>query len=399
MQDAALILQDGKCFWGKSVGKKGKCIGEVCFTTGMTGYQHTITDPSFADQIITFTFPHIGNVGINHKDNEGKKIFASGVVMRELSSMSHPSSYISLNDWLEKNNVIGISGVDTRALTRHLREHGSQNGMICSSSKAHALDKLKEYKPVNGIEITNKVSLNNSFENNRLAEHFVIQVADYSDPAKNIWIPVSRTGMTSDRAIDLNAKYRIVIVDFGVKISIVSRLIELGCTVELIRPSTGFAQKVLSMNPDGIVLSNGPGDPQEIGESVVSEIDIIIKSKIPIFGICMGHQLLAITLGAKTIKMDIGHRGSNHPVYDVISGKVEITSQNHGFVVDSASLPSNVEITHISLFDNSVEGIMMKDYLVFSVQYHPEEAPGTHDSHYLFRRFIGNIVLYKMKSA
>ncbi len=363
MQDAVLILQDGKCFWGKSVGKKGKCIGEVCFTTGMTGYQHTITDPSFADQIITFTFPHIGNIGINHKDNEGKKIFASGVVMRELSSMSHPSSYISLNDWLEKNNVIGISGVDTRALTRHLREHGSQNGMICSSSKAHALDKLKEYKSVNGIEITNKVSLHSNFKS------------------------------------DLNAKYRVVIVDFGVKISIVSRLIELGCTVELIRPSIGFAQKVLSMNPDGIVLSNGPGDPQEIGESVVSEIDIIIKSKIPIFGICMGHQLLAITLGAKTIKMDIGHRGSNHPVYDVISGKVEITSQNHGFVVDSASLPSNVEITHISLFDNSVEGIMMKDYLVFSVQYHPEEAPGTHDSHYLFRRFIGNIVLYKMKSA
>ncbi|GFR14532.1 carbamoyl-phosphate synthase small chain [Trichonephila clavata] len=329
----------------------------------MTGYQHTITDPSFADQIITFTFPHIGNIGINHKDNEGEKIFASGVVMRELSSMSHPSSYISLNDWLEKNNVIGISGVNTRALTRHLREHGSQNGMICSSSKAHALDKLKEYKSVNGMEITNKVSLHSNFKS------------------------------------DLNAKYRVVIVDFGVKISIVSRLIELGCTVELIRPSTDFAQKVLSMNPDGIVLSNGPGDPQEIGESVVSEIDIIIKSKIPIFGICMGHQLLAITLGAKTIKMDIGHRGSNHPVYDVISGKVEITSQNHGFVVDSASLPSNVEITHISLFDNSVEGIMMKDYSVFSVQYHPEEAPGTHDSHYLFRRFIDNIVLYKMKSA
>ncbi len=364
MQDAVLILQDGKCFWGKSVGKKGKCIGEVCFTTGMTGYQHTITDPSFADQIIAFTFPHIGNVGINHKDNEVEKVFASGVIMRELSPMSHSSSYISLNDWLEKNNVIGISGIDTRALTRHLREHGFQNGMICPSSEVHILNELKEYKSVDGIEITNKVSLHSKFKKS-----------------------------------DLNAKYRVVIVDFGVKISIVSRLIELGCTVELIRPGTGFAQKVLNMDPDGIVLSNGPGDPQEIGGSVISEIDIIIKSKIPIFGICLGHQLLSITLGAKTVKMDVGHRGSNHPVYDLESEKIEITSQNHGFVVDSASLPSNVEITHISLFDNTVEGIMIKDYPVFSVQYHPEEAPGTHDSHYLFRRFIDNIVLYKMKSA
>ncbi|WP_395463319.1 glutamine-hydrolyzing carbamoyl-phosphate synthase small subunit [Wolbachia endosymbiont of Cantharis cryptica] len=363
MQDAVLVLQDGKCFLGKSIGKKGKCIGEICFTTGMTGYQHTITDPSFADQIITFTFPHVGNVGINYKDNEGERIFASGVIMRELSPVSHHSSYISLNDWLERNNVVGISGIDTRALTRHLRKHGFQNGMICSSSEMHALDELKKYKPINGIDIINKVSLNNNFKN------------------------------------DLNAKYKVVVVDFGAKASIVSRLIELGCAIELIKPDRGFAQKILSMGPDGIVFSNGPGDPQEIGESVVPEIDVIVKSKIPVFGICMGHQLLAITLGAKTIKMNVGHRGSNHPVYNVNSGKVEITSQNHGFVVDSSSLPSNVEVTHISLFDNSVEGIMMKNYPVFSVQYHPEEAPGTHDSHYLFRHFINNIELYKMKSA
>ncbi|WP_341808634.1 glutamine-hydrolyzing carbamoyl-phosphate synthase small subunit [Wolbachia endosymbiont (group E) of Neria commutata] len=363
MQDAILILQDGKCFWGRSIGKKGKCIGEVCFTTGMTGYQHSITDPSFADQIITFTFPHIGNVGINYKDNEGEKIFASGVVVRELSPESHPSSYINLNDWLKKNNVVGISGVDTRALTRYLREHGSQNGMICSPDEKHALDELKAYKSVSGIGITNKVSLSNNFKDN------------------------------------LDTKYKVAVVDFGVKISIASRLIELGCAVELIKPSAGFARKILNMNPDGVLLSNGPGDPEEIGESVVSEIDIIIKSKIPIFGICMGHQLLAITMGAKTIKMENGHRGSNHPVYDVNSKKVEITSQNHGFTVDSASLPSNVEVTHISLFDNSIEGIAMKDYPVFSVQYHPEEAPGTHDSHYLFRRFIDNIASYKIKSV
>ncbi|MGL9732410.1 MAG: glutamine-hydrolyzing carbamoyl-phosphate synthase small subunit [Wolbachia sp.] len=381
MQDAILVLQDGKCFLGKSVGKKSKCIGEICFTTAITGYQHTITDPSFADQIITFTFPHIGNIGINSKDNEGgKKIFASGVIMRELSSASHPSSCISLNDWLERNNVVGISRVDTRALTRYLQKHRPQSGIICPLTRSTMcdtgiyddqttlvievlLDELKKYKPLNGVEIINKVSLSNSFKN------------------------------------DLNAKYKVVVVDFGVKASIVSRLIELGCAIQLIKPDKGFAQKILSMDPDGILLSNGPGDPQEIGESMILEIDVIIKSKIPVFGICMGHQLLAITLGAKTFKMNVGHRGSNHPVYNVSDGKVEITSQNHGFVVDPSSLPSDVEVTHISLFDNSIEGIMMKNYPVFSVQYHPEEAPGTHDSHYLFRHFINSIKLHKMKSA
>ncbi|WCR54535.1 MAG: Carbamoyl-phosphate synthase small chain [Wolbachia endosymbiont of Ctenocephalides orientis wCori] len=361
MQDAVLVLQDGRCFWGKSVGKKGKCLGEICFTTSMTGYQHTITDPSFANQIITFTFPHIGNIGINNKDNEGKKIFASGVVMRELSPQSHPSSYKDLHNWLKENNIVGISEIDTRALTKHVREHGAQNGMICLPHDISELSELKEYSPLNGIEATNQVSLSNSFKN------------------------------------DSNAKYKVVVVDFGIKISIVSRLAELGCAIELVKPGGNFAHKVLSVNPDGVVLSNGPGDPQEIGVNVVSELDILVKSKIPIFGICMGHQLLAITLGARTIKMDTGHRGSNHPVYDKNTGKIEITSQNHGFVVDSNSLPNCIEVTHTSLFDNSIEGIMMKGYPVFSVQYHPEEAPGTHDSHYLFKRFIENIELYKAK--
>ncbi|KJH40009.1 carbamoyl-phosphate synthase, small subunit, partial [Dictyocaulus viviparus] len=372
---------DGKYFLGKSLGKKGKCIGEVSFTTGITGYQHTITDPSFPYQIITFTFPHIGNIGINSKDNEGgKEIFASGVIIRELSFVSHPLSCISLNDWLEKNNVVGISGVDTRALTRHLQKHRFQSGIICSLTFSpvydagiyddqitfvieNLLDELKKYGTLNGVGIINKVSLSNSFKN------------------------------------DLNAKHEVVVVDFGVKASIVSRLIELGCAIELIKPDKGFAQKILSMGPDGKVLTNGPGDPQEIGESMILEIDIIIKSKIAVFGIYIGHQLLAITLGAKTFKMNVGHRSSNHPVNRVNDGKVEITSQNHGFVVDSSSLLSDVEVTHISLFDNSIEGIMMKNYPIFSVQYHPEEAPGTHDSHYLFKHFINDIELHKMKSA
>ncbi|QKX02155.1 glutamine-hydrolyzing carbamoyl-phosphate synthase small subunit [Wolbachia endosymbiont of Dirofilaria (Dirofilaria) immitis] len=389
MQDAVLVLQSGKSFLGKSIGKKGKCVGEICFTTCATGYQHTITDPSFADQIIMFTFPHIGNIGINSKDSEGEKVFASGVIIRELSPASHPSSYISLNDWLEKNDVVGISGVDTRALTRYLRKHGYQNGMICSltyplgcnagaySNQAIQViedlsNELGEYKFINGMEIINVVSLSNDIDTP------VVQIAD-----------------TRAQSIE---KYKVIIVDFGVKSSIVSRLVELGCIIKLIRPDKGFSQRILNMCPDGIVLSNGPGDPQKIGENIISEINVIIKSKIPILGICMGHQLLAIALGAKTTKMSVGHRGSNHPVYNVNSKKVEITSQNHGFVVDPYFLPRNVEVTHVSLFDNSIEGIMMKNYPVFSVQYHPEEAPGTHDSHYLFKYFINNIKLYKTKS-
>ncbi len=355
MHDTLLVLQDGKCFPGRAIGKKGKCIGEVCFTTSITGYQHIITDPSFADQIITFTFPHIGNVGINNKDSEGKQIFATGVVIKELSPISHPSSYNNINDWLEQNNVVGISEVDTRALTRHLRDKGSQNGIICSSDK-YVLDcafkELENYRFADGIEIIDKVSLSNYFNS------------------------------------DLNFKYKIAIIDFGVKTGIALRLMELGCAVELIKPIDGFAQKVLNMRPDGIVLSNGPGDPEKIFQGICSEIEVIVKSNIPTFGICMGHQLLAIVLGAKTVKMINGHRGSNHPVREISTGRIEITSQNHGFVVDSASLPNNIEVSHVSLFDDSIEGIIGKDYPVFSVQYHPEGSPGTYDAHYLFKRFI-----------
>ncbi|MBV0899228.1 MAG: glutamine-hydrolyzing carbamoyl-phosphate synthase small subunit [Wolbachia endosymbiont of Fragariocoptes setiger] len=362
MQNAILVLQDGKCFEGNFIGVKDKCIGEVCFTTGMTGYQHTITDPSFADQIVTFTFPHIGNVGINAKDNEREDIFASGVVMREISEPSHFVSLISINDWLIKKNVVGISGVDTRALTKHLRDYGSQNGMICSSDKFNlhsALQELSKYRLKDGIEITNEVVLSNHFQSSS------------------------------------NLEYQVVVIDFGVKSSIISRLEELGCNVKLVKPVHNFARRVLDINPDGVVLSNGPGDPEKIGRSVTSQISEITKSKIPIFGICMGHQLLGITLGAKTIRMDHGHRGSNHPVYEISTGRVEITSQNHGFVIDSSSLPDNVRVTHTSLFDGTIEGIIVKDHPIFSVQYHPEEAPGTSDSHYLFKRFISHIRLYR----
>lgn len=354
--DAVLVLQDGKSFWGKSIGKKGEAVGEVCFTTSMTGYQHTITDPSFAEQIITFAFPHVGNVGINDKDYERQKIFASGIVVREISKAYHSSCKMDLDNWLKQNEIVGISGVDTRALTNHLRRYGHQSGIICSPDRLQSV--RKDFSPLEGIDLASKVNKYNDY--------------------------IVKKG-------DGNLNYNVALVDFGAKSSIINCLVNLGCKVTVIAAKENFAKEVLSLKPDGIVLSNGPGDPLATAKYAAREIDILIKSNLPIFGICLGHQLLAITLGARTIKMNLGHRGNNHPVYEISSGKVEITTQNHGFVVDPKTLPSSVEVTHISLFDNSVEGIKLKGYQVFSVQYHPEGSPGPYDSHYLFERFVGSM--------
>lgn len=350
---AVLVLQDGKSFWGKSIGKKGEAVGEVCFTTSMTGYQHTITDPSFAEQIIAFTFPHIGNVGINDKDYERQKIFASGIVVREISSAYHSSCTMDLDDWLKQNEIVGISRVDTRALTNHLRRYGHQSGVICSPDNLQNIK--KDFLQLEGVNLVSKVNKYN------------------------------------DHIINETGSYNVVVVDFGVKSGIITCLANLNCRVIVVAAKENFAKEVLSLNPDGIVLSNGPGDPLATAKYAAEEIDILIKSNLPIFGICLGHQLLAITLGAKTIKMNLGHRGNNHPVCEVSSTKVEITTQNHGFVVDPKTLPSSVEVTHVSLFDNSVEGIKLKGYPVFSVQYHPEGSPGPYDSHYLFKRFVDSM--------
>ncbi|QXK92419.1 glutamine-hydrolyzing carbamoyl-phosphate synthase small subunit [Neoehrlichia mikurensis] len=354
--NAILVLSDGKYFCGQSIGSKNDAIGEICFTTGMTGYQHTITDPSFANQIIIFTFPHIGNVGINHIDNEHNTILAKGIIVREISEHSHVLSYMNLNSWMQINNFTGISGVDTRALTIHIRKHGSQNGII------HHFDDIKS------LNITKLQQTAQNYIANPIAESSV-----YSNYNKS----------TSEQNL-----YNVSLVDFGIKNKILSHLEELNCKLQVIPAIGNFVNKVLLSSPQGIVISNGPGDPADIPQDIIKQINILIKSNIPILGICLGHQLLAITAGAKTIKMLYGHRGSNHPIYNIEDDRIEITSQNHGFTIDKTTLPKNIQITHVSLFDQTIAGIKFTDHPIFSVQYHPEGAPGPHDSYYIFNKFI-----------
>ena len=351
--NAVVVLSDGRHFFGRSLGNRTDSVGEVCFTTGLTGYQYTITDPSFADQILTFTFPHIGNVGINSKDFECKKVLAKGIIVREISPASHVSSQTDLESWIKENGLTGIAGVDTRALTMHLREHGTQAGIIHHFEDPNTLDlpKLKliarEYK-----YITLATALPH------LADH-----------------QVSTCGA------------EVCVVDLGAKQGILNALTRIGCAVSVVAGVDNFAARVLSLKPKGIVISNGPGDPSHLDASVQTQLRVLMDSGIPLLGICLGHQLLALALGAKTIKMHHGHRGSNHPVYNLETRTVEVTSQNHGYAVDEQSLPANVVVTHVSLFDGTIEGMRLTDRPVRSVQYHPEGCPGPQDSRYIFSDF------------
>ncbi|AHC39301.1 glutamine-hydrolyzing carbamoyl-phosphate synthase small subunit [Ehrlichia muris] len=359
--NSVLVLSDGKHFFGKSIGKKIPAIGEVCFTTSITGYQHTITDPSFAGQIITFTFPHIGNVGINYKDFEDHKILAHGIVVKTISEGSHSRSYANLEPWMIENNLTGISEIDTRALTCYLRRHGSQNGIIYH---------FNDINSINLAELQNKASQYN-YTNHCASIRFV------------------NNYKTTDNTIPL---YNIVVINFGVKLSILDALSKLGCKIHLISGNEdNLPEKILSIKPQGIVLSNGPGDPSAIPERTIKQIRTIIEYKIPILGICLGHQLISLALGAKITKMLFGHRGSNHPVYNKINNNIEITSQNHGFTVKEDSLPTNVNVIHRSLFDNTIEGIQVDNYPIISVQYHPEGSPGPNDGSYIFNHFINLI--------
>ena len=371
----ALVLADGSVYWGGGLGAEGCTSGEICFNTSMTGYQEIITDPSYADQIITFTFPHIGNIGVNDNDLEHSRSFAKGIVIR--ADITDPSNYRASNhfrEWLNALGLIGIYGIDTRDLTKRIRTFGALNGVIChSKNKVFNIEKLieqaKNYEGLEGKDLASAVTC-----------------GDIYSWGEGTWKFGNEN--TSEAFQTMSPKtFHIVAIDYGVKKNILRNLVKNGCRVTVV-PATTPAETILALNPDGVFLSNGPGDPAATGGYAVPIIKTLIDSDTPIFGICLGHQLLGLALGAKTEKMKVGHRGANHPVKDLLTGKIEITSQNHGFVLSEKSLPENVEITHRSLFDNSIEGLKYKDKAIFSVQYHPEASPGPTESDYLFKKFI-----------
>ena len=371
---AILVLQNGKFFKGVGLGYKGTVTGEVCFNTSFTGYQEIISDPSYADQIINFTFPHVGNVGTNKEDHESDKIWAKGVIINtEITSPSNYRSLKHLDEWLKKNKIVGITGIDTRNLTNFIRDKGAPKGTI-SFLKKDVLN-LKKL-----LKITQKWS---GLKNLDLARKVTTK--------KNyIWNDF-KTWKKGDGFLKNKKKIlHVVAIDYGVKKNILRYFSDFNCKVTIVSCKTSAAD-ILKEKPNGVFLSNGPGDPAATGKYAIPIIKELIKNKLPVFGICLGHQLLALTLGAKTDKMKLGHRGANHPVKNLIDGNVEITSQNHGFEVIKKNLPKNVKITHQSLFDNSIEGIQLKNKPVFSVQYHPESNPGPQDSVYLFKKFISSM--------
>ena len=366
---AALVLADGSVFWGKGFGAAGQRVGEVCFNTSMTGYQEIITDPSYAGQIITFTFPHIGNVGANRADIEATTVAARGVVLRQ--DITEPSNWRAvqpLDDWLKGNDIAGLCGIDTRALTRRIREGGAPTGALCHAPDgaidiAALHDMARAWPGLEGMDLAKTVSCRQTYSWDETA-----------------W----RWGEGYGRLV--TPRFKVVAVDYGAKRNILRMLADLGAEVTVV-PATAGAADILRHAPDGIFLSNGPGDPVATGAYAVPVIRALMATGKPIFGICLGHQLLALALGARTRKMATGHRGANHPVKDLETGKVEITSQNHGFVVLPETLPPEAEATHVSLFDGSNEGFRLKNRPVFAVQYHPEASPGPQDSHHLFTRF------------
>jgi len=376
-----LVLEDGTFFHGHGFGYKGIATGEVCFNTSITGYQEIITDPSYAGQIINFTFPHIGNVGTNNEDNESDKIWAKGVIFN--TDITSPSNYRSIKNldlWLKKNKIVGIAGIDTRKLTNYIRDNGAPKGSLeFSNNTKHDIKKIKkiteDWSGLLGLDLASEVSCDKPYKWNSL----------------KTWN--KKNGYLKNK----KKKYKIVAIDYGIKKNILRCFSDLDCEV-IIVPAETSSQKILNEKPDGIFLSNGPGDPAATGKYAIPIIKQLIKSKIPIFGICLGHQILSLALGAKTSKMHLGHRGANHPVKNLKTKKVEITSQNHGFKVEKNSIPNNVNITHLSLFDKSIEGIKLKNKPIFSVQYHPEASPGPQDSKYLFSKFI-NFILKEKKYA
>lgn len=380
--NAALILESGAFFLGKGIGKIGEVEGEICFNTSITGYQEILTDPSYTGQIVTFSLPHVGNVGANRYDCESQEHGACGLVIRdEPSKASSFRSEIDFNEWLISKNITGISGIDTREITIKIRENGACNAIIVFTEEGQTIDlqkyltKVRNSESLAGQDLASKVSCKESYAWQRYTEQF----------GKNIVLKESGI-------------YKVVVLDFGVKENILNCLLREDLQLEIVPANTSFAD-IKAKNPDGVFLSNGPGDPAATGEVVIPVIKEILAAKIPVFGICLGHQLLALASGLKTTKMHQGHRGANHPVLFVQNKTVEITSQNHGFVVPMEGLSENIEVTHISLFDQTIEGLRLKDAPAFSVQYHPESSPGPHDSKYLFKEFVRLIAESRNQNA
>ena len=383
-RDACLVFASGDVLYGYGIGARGHAVGELCFNTAMTGYQEILTDPSYASQIITFTFPHIGNTGINNDDVEALNLqshaHALGLVLRETPTL--PSNWRALqpfDEWLKKRNIIGICGIDTRALTLLIRETGMPNVVIASrESSVFDMAQLKiqaaDWPGLTGKDL----------------------VPSASSLAPSTW---SESAWNTENVLAADAVLQhVVVVDYGIKRNILRQLVRSGARVTVV-PSTASAADIFALKPDGVFLSNGPGDPAETGKYAVPVIQAILERKIPLFGICLGHQLLALAIGGRTVKMPQGHHGANHPVHDLTNGKVEITSMNHGFAVDRNSLPATAIETHISLFDKTSSGLALKNCPAFSVQHHPEASPGPEDSHYLFDRFMQMIADTKKVAA
>ncbi len=367
---ALLALADGTVFRGRAIGAMGHAVGEVVFNTAMTGYQEILTDPSYAGQIVTLTYPHIGNVGVNVEDAESRCVFAAGLVVRDVPPLaSNWRSAGSLSDYLRQANVVGIADLDTRKLTRILRERGAQNGCIVAAESLAEADaesavaRARAAPSMTGLDLAKVVSCASAYD----------------------WTSGSWALGTGYRAMG-ESRFRVVAYDYGAKHNILRLLAQRGCRLTVV-PAKTTANEALALEPDGVFLSNGPGDPEPC-DYAIDAIREIVERGIPTFGICLGHQLLGLASGARTVKMKFGHHGANHPVLDKDSGQVVITSQNHGFAVDAATLPPNVRVTHVSLFDGSLQGIARTDRPAFSFQGHPEASPGPHDLGYLFDRFV-----------
>jgi carbamoyl-phosphate synthase small subunit len=366
---AILALADGTVFRGHSIGASGHTIGEVVFNTAITGYQEILTDPSYAQQIVTLTYPHIGNVGVNAEDVESAKVHAAGLIIRDLPVLaSNFRSEQSLSDYLKAQNVVAISNIDTRKLTRVLREKGAQNGCILvgagAADEARALELARSFPGLSGMDLAKVVSTKEKYEWTQSEWRLETGYGEQNAP-----------------------QYRVVAFDYGVKYNILRMLAERGCHVTVL-PAQATAAEALALNPDGIFLSNGPGDPEPCDYAIAATREFIARG-IPTFGICLGHQIMGLAVGAKTMKMKTGHHGANHPVKDLENGRVVITSQNHGFAVDAATLPANAKITHTSLFDGTLQGFALTDKPAFCFQGHPEASPGPNDIAYLFDRFVG----------